>query len=133
MAALLQYTVAGIPSLYYGDEAGLTGYGDPFCRGCFPWDNMDDELYNFYKLLGHERRSCQAFKQGEMKIISAGEGYILFERRSKTSAAIIGVNRGNSSIKVNLNFDVSSFKKVFGEATDNEVIIPPQNMLFMYN
>ena len=36
MAAVLQYGLPGLPSLYYGDEAGLTGYGDPFCRGCYP-------------------------------------------------------------------------------------------------
>jgi glycosidase len=37
LASLLQYTLPGVPCLYYGDEAGLYGYRDPFNRGCYPW------------------------------------------------------------------------------------------------
>ena len=37
LAAVIQYTLPGVPSLYYGDEAGLEGFGDPFCRGAYPW------------------------------------------------------------------------------------------------
>ncbi|MBQ5810347.1 MAG: glycoside hydrolase family 13 protein, partial [Clostridia bacterium] len=52
LAAVLQYTLPGIPSLYYGDEAGLEGYTDPFCRGCFPWGKANTELTEFYRTLG---------------------------------------------------------------------------------
>ena len=54
LAATLQYTLVGLPSLYYGDEAGLTGGSDPFCRGCYPWGNENSELLSFYKKLGAE-------------------------------------------------------------------------------
>ncbi|MDY4419378.1 glycoside hydrolase family 13 protein, partial [Parafannyhessea umbonata] len=37
VAALLQMTLPGVPSIYYGDEAGLQGYGDPYNRAAFPW------------------------------------------------------------------------------------------------
>ena len=67
LAALLQYTLVGLPSLYYGDEAGLSGYGDPFCRATFPWDNEDVELLGFYKKLGAARKNCSAFKQGSLE------------------------------------------------------------------
>ncbi len=33
MAAALQFTLPGIPCIYYGDEAGMQGYGDPFNHG----------------------------------------------------------------------------------------------------
>ena len=35
MAAVLQYTLPGVPYLYYGDENGMEGHIDPFCRFCF--------------------------------------------------------------------------------------------------
>ena len=38
MASVLQYFLPGIPCLYYGDEAGLSGYADPFNRCCYPGD-----------------------------------------------------------------------------------------------
>ena len=37
VAAMLQYTLPGIPCIYYGDEAGLTGDLDPYNRCCYPW------------------------------------------------------------------------------------------------
>ena len=40
----LQYTLPGAPCLYYGDEAGLYGYKDPFNRTCYPWGREDPEL-----------------------------------------------------------------------------------------
>ena len=36
LAAVIQYTLPGVPSLFYGDEAGIEGCGDPFCRAGFP-------------------------------------------------------------------------------------------------
>jgi glycosidase len=37
MASALQFTLPGVPSIYYGDEAGMQGYKDPFNRCCYPW------------------------------------------------------------------------------------------------
>ncbi|MDR1042873.1 MAG: glycoside hydrolase family 13 protein [Clostridiales Family XIII bacterium] len=41
-AAALQYSLPGIPVIYYGDEAGLHGLLDPFNRGTFPVDAFGD-------------------------------------------------------------------------------------------
>lgn len=41
LASLMQYTLPGIPCVYYGDEAGMEGYRDPFNRVCFPWGHED--------------------------------------------------------------------------------------------
>ena len=49
MAATIQYTVYGVPSLFYGDEAGLEGYHDPFCRRPYPWGRENGELLEFYQ------------------------------------------------------------------------------------
>lgn len=37
MAMFLQFALPGVPSIYYGDEAGMTGRTDPYNRGSFPW------------------------------------------------------------------------------------------------
>lgn len=36
LAATLLITYIGVPSIYYGDEVGLSGGNDPDCRRCFP-------------------------------------------------------------------------------------------------
>ncbi len=44
--AALQFIAAlpGMTSVYYGDEAGLVGMADPFCRGTYPWNFEDKAL-----------------------------------------------------------------------------------------
>jgi glycosidase len=44
LASIIQYTLPGVPSLYYGDEAGMEGYKDPFNRFCYPWGRENEEL-----------------------------------------------------------------------------------------
>ncbi|MCL2885022.1 MAG: glycoside hydrolase family 13 protein, partial [Oscillospiraceae bacterium] len=52
LAGALQYCLPGVPCLYYGDEAGLEGYADPFNRGCYPWGKEDTELMDWFCKLG---------------------------------------------------------------------------------
>ncbi len=93
LTALLQYTLPGIPSLYYGDEAATEGYGDPFCRSYYPWGKEDPYLLGFYKKLGQFRRSCTAFKTGEFIPLHTSLGMFSFIRRSKDEEVLIAVNR----------------------------------------
>ena len=47
----------GCPTIYYGDEVGLTGCPDPFCRRPFPWAHQDEALRSFVsaKLTHHQQ------------------------------------------------------------------------------
>ncbi len=70
----LVMTMPGVPCLFYGDELGMEGYGDPFCRSCVPWDNMDgidpdSKMRNWVKRLITLRKSSKAFSVGEMEEI----------------------------------------------------------------
>lgn len=58
LAAVIQYTLPGVPSLYYGDEAGTEGMKDPFNRSTFPWGQEDRSLTDFFARIGRFRRSC---------------------------------------------------------------------------
>ncbi|WP_416374966.1 hypothetical protein [Spiroplasma clarkii] len=31
------FTCTGAPSIYYGDEIGMNGENDPWCRKCMEW------------------------------------------------------------------------------------------------
>lgn len=67
LAAMIQYILPGVPCVYYGDEAGLEGYRDPFNRACYPWGREDQELLAWYRELGKMR--------GEHKDVLARGGY----------------------------------------------------------
>lgn len=98
IAAVIQYTLPGIPSLYYGDEAGLQGYADPFNRCCYPWGKEDNELIEFYKELGKIRKESDCFKDGSFEIISDVSGCIAFARYGKSTCIMTIANRNNHEI-----------------------------------
>lgn len=124
LAAALQYTLPGIPSLYYGDETGAEGYSDPFCRGCFNWDTPDTALTEFYRALGKMRKGCDAF-QGDFRPVFESEGCIAFERVGKSSRLYVAVNRSAEPISIPFNGDASGCEALFGGLpADGKWIIP---------
>lgn len=39
------FTMPGSPCIYYGTEIALEGGGDPDCRRCMPWDELESDEY----------------------------------------------------------------------------------------
>ncbi len=71
IASVIQYTIYGIPSLYYGDEAGTEGCSDPFCRMPFPWGAENRELVCHYRRLGELRRKEAVLRAGSFRVFHA--------------------------------------------------------------
>lgn len=67
MAAFLQFTLPGMPCIYYGDEAGMEGFEDPFCRVCYPWGHEDGELRAYYRMMTALRGSSEALRRGDLR------------------------------------------------------------------
>ena len=80
MCAVLQYTLPGVPCIYYGDETGMEGYKDPYCRKPFPWNNINKDLHDFYVKLGKIRNENKDFVGGKYKEIYADAGQLAFRR-----------------------------------------------------
>lgn len=91
LAAVLQYTLPGIPSLYYGDEAGCEGLRDPFNRMGYPWGKEDASLLEFYKQLGTIRKA-EAFAGGDYITLYANGGLIAYLRQKGESRVLVAVN-----------------------------------------
>ena len=102
MAAALQYTVFGIPSLYYGDELGLEGARDPFCRMPMPWSEMDQphraELLRFYQKLGRLRAEHPVFDGGAFEVLYHDESCIAYARRKQGREVVVAASRHESEI-----------------------------------
>ena len=105
LASTLQFTVFGIPSVYYGDEVGMEGFHDPFCRFPFPWHDLDDpiraDLLDHYRSLGELRKS-PAFHGGDFKILSHGGDYIAYQRTAVSGGDTItvAVHRGDGVVTI---------------------------------
>lgn len=88
-ASAMQFALPGIPTIYYGDEAGMQGYKDPFNRRCYPWGEENDELIEWYKRLGEIRGGHEVFKDGNFEILSSVAGCVAFSRKSDNEAILV--------------------------------------------
>ena len=105
-AALLQFTLFGVPSIYYGDETGTEGYSDPFCRKCLDWERIDEELHAHYARLGKIRGAYGVFREGEYKEVFADEHCVVFERRGEREVVCVCVNLGGGRYGLNFSGDM---------------------------
>jgi len=104
LATLLQMTFPGVPSIYYGDEAGLTGGKDPFNRKAYPWNRENKDILHWYRLITSIRSNYAAFKKGELKLHNAPSFILCFERIYKDERAIVILNRSfNDSCELEIN------------------------------
>jgi glycosidase len=93
MAAVLQFTLPGVPCIYYGDENGMEGHIDPFCRQCFDWEHLNEDLLSFYRKLGKIRKDrTELFKDGEFEEILVKDGLFFFKRKKENTEIFICVN-----------------------------------------
>ena len=126
LAAVLQYTLPGVPSLYYGDEVGLQGFGDPFCRGTYPWGKENTELLEFYKALGKVRRNSKSFCSGKFIPVCSGDGLIAYIRENESEKAFIAVNRTEEKKEIAITDELLNYKHTLGEiCSKDKIILPP--------
>ena len=127
-ALCVNYTLPGIPAVYYGDEAGMTGGKDPFNRGCFPWGRENGEILCFMRELGSLRRSCEVLKEGGFYPISAACGCAAFLRYAPGLPRVFtAVNMNKHEIDYHLHDDMLDMQPVLGgEKVPGGVIIPPE-------
>ncbi len=122
IASALQYTLYGFPSVFYGDEAGIEGYGDPFCRMPFPWGRENEELLAHYRTLGKLRREHSAYAGGDFRVTAHDGGLFAFVRENGKEALHTITNRASFPIRYTWNGkwrDISS-----GEVGEGSVEIP---------
>lgn len=102
MAYTILATIPGIPAIFYGDEAGLEGYHDPFNRMPYPWGKEDQNLIQFYRKIGKIRRDNCVYCDGDFKLLVLDERLLVFSRRKNDDVFITAVN--NSGMSINIEF-----------------------------
>lgn len=115
LATVINFTLPGIPSIYYGDEAGVTGCKDPFNRKCFPWGNENQEILDFTREIAELRNSYDVLKDGELYPISATLGCIAYLRYKEGKKRILViVNKNPHMITYRLNGDLTNMYSISG-------------------
>lgn len=80
LAIFLLFVLPGCPCIYYGDERGTFGFGDPFNRGYMDWDKCNVRIFEFYTGMAEIRKNHIALRQGETRVYTTSDDNICIQR-----------------------------------------------------
>jgi glycosidase len=89
------FTIPGIPVIYYGDEIGMPGGNDPDNRRQMSFNNLDSMQINLkaqVAKLAELRKNNMALIYGDIKIIEADEYTLMYERRYFDQRVVVMIN-----------------------------------------
>lgn len=108
LASLIQFSLPGSPTVYYGDEVGLTGADDPDNRRTYPWDDQggmpDYSLRDHYRSLIATRSQVPALRAGDFRMLLADDvnETVAIGRKTGTQAALTLLNRSSQTRTINV-------------------------------
>ena len=80
----------GIPCLYYGDEVGLEGARDPFCRHTYPWGNEDPQIMRITQRALEMRHTRPVLRRGGLSIVALDRDTIRIRRTVHAGHDVFG-------------------------------------------
>lgn len=116
MASTIQFTLPGVPCIYYGDEVGLDGFKDPFCRKTMPWNNIDESLLEWYKKLGRIRND-EIFIDGVYLEEICENNVFAYSRNKCGNKIVIVINNSDYDYNYSLNSGYDMINEI--EVNDN--------------
>ena len=103
LVAFLQFTYAGAPTIYYGDEIGMVGSDDPDDRRTFEWGMGNEELVTWYATLASIRSQYTALRTGSVEFFLTYDDVLSYVRRDESDALIVLANSAATAHKITLN------------------------------
>jgi cyclomaltodextrinase / maltogenic alpha-amylase / neopullulanase len=104
LAVSFQLTIPGMPTIYYGDEMGMTGASDPDCRQPMVWESelQNRKLQTFYRQLIRIRLEHDTLRLGDFRIVFTDEAsnVIGYTRTYQGETITIVLNQSPASYKL---------------------------------
>jgi len=99
---VMQMTLPGAPTLYYGDEAGVCGWTDPDNRRTYPWGHENFEILEFYREAIAIHRQHKVFKTGSYKPLVEQRDLLCYGRFDMDNAAFVLINTSDTDKTVSI-------------------------------
>jgi glycosidase len=105
LAVIAQFTLPGVPFVYYGEEIGMDGGHDPDCRRPMIWDEKrwDEETLKFYKRIIEIRQAHPALRRGKLTVLGQkldGDALVFLRHTDKINeTALIAINNSTQPLR----------------------------------
>ena len=134
LATFFQMTYPGAPSIYYGDEVGVTGGDDPLNRATYPWADLggqpDNALRDDFKRLIKLRKDNPVLRRGELRApLVADDNLLVLARRLGGTWALVATNNAETARRVTVNLPVAAPESGWRDALGGEEIAGRQRRI----
>jgi len=128
----LNFTIPGVPVVYYGDEIAMPGGNDPDNRRVMKFSGYNDEeleLRNKVQTLANLRKNNLELLYGDFTVVPCTEGFFAYERNyfGKKSLIVFSKNAGEAKIQIKNKGVVKTIFKHEFKNTSSEIIINLKN------
>ena len=131
LAVLLQMTFTGTPLIYYGDEVGMSGGGDPDCRRGMVWDSdkVNTDVLNYYKKLINLRKTYKSLSCGEFKVVYKDDDkhVLVYKKVLGEEAIFVAIN--NSEEEVTISSLINKVNLINDDIMDGK-LLPFSSVIF---
>ncbi|MEK4508530.1 glycoside hydrolase family 13 protein [Paenibacillus sp. FSL K6-2524] len=135
----IQFIFPGNPTIYYGDEIGMTGENDPGCRGCMPWDNLSIKgaMFKQWQTWIQRKTTNSVLQHGalELRYVPDSECYVI-RRYDNAGEVVLLINFSKAALNLSTvltQFNLDEHSSVYNSMVDGnrpEEIDPRQYILF---
>ena len=101
-AVIMQMTLQGAPTIYYGDEVGVCGWTDPDNRRSFPWGREDWNILEFHKYAIGLHKRHKSLRYGSLIPILGEKDLIAYIRAVKDEQILVVIYIGSEEIEVDI-------------------------------
>jgi glycosidase len=134
LATFVQMTYPGSPTIYYGDEVGVTGANDPYDRATYPWPDLggkpDNALLADFKALVTLRRDNPVLRRGSLQApLLVNDHVIVQARQLGTTWAITASNNDLGTQLVTVTLPDGCATTTFVDALSHQAVKTDGNKL----
>ena len=119
-------SIDGVPMIYYGDEIGMSGAGDPDNRRMMPWDDKlsaeENSVREHFSKAAAVRHKHPALRYGSRRLLVAGGDRYAFVRAHLGDTVLAVWNRGDSLTEFVLQPGPEMADGVYEDALSGQVI-----------